>query len=276
MIKYIHKDIICQDNSRQHDIVNEGLIDIHCHCLPGLDDGPVSIVESMTLCNKLIDDGIVTVVATPHQLGRYTGRNEPESIRKITKKINEELENNRQSLKILPGAEVRLDERICRYLVNDKILTLGDNGKHILLELPQEVFINIEPLFTELKSMGIQTVIAHAERITALTAQPMVLRRWMEKSVCLQITASSLLGKFGREIERTSWDLLFSGSVTLVASDAHDLELRRPCMRQAFECIKRYVGEESARKVCIENPSRIIAGMGIDPVCVYDRLEAKR
>ncbi|MEJ2648489.1 MAG: hypothetical protein P8016_08810 [Sedimentisphaerales bacterium] len=276
MIKYVNNDLAYREHPHSDDTANHGLVDIHCHCLPMLDDGPASVAESIALCNKLSDDGIATVVATPHQLGRYTGRNHPELIRKTAEKMNEQLENSRQPLKILPGAEVRLDERICRFLANDKILTLGDNGKHILLELPQEIFINIEPLFAELASLGIQTVIAHAERITALTTHPGILRRWAEKSVSLQITASSLIGKFGRDIERTSWDLFFSGLVALVASDAHDVELRAPCMRKAFDCIKHYVGEECARRVCIENPLRIISGMKIEPVGAYDRLEAKR
>ena len=141
--------------------------------------------------------------------------------------------------------------------------------------MPQEVFINIEPLFTELGSMGVRTIIAHIERITVLTAQPMILRRWIEKSVFLQITASSLLGKFGKDVARTSWELLFSGSAAIVASDSHDIKLRRPCMTEAFECIRLYAGEEIARKVCIENPSQIIAGKDIETAALYERLASK-
>ncbi len=250
--------------------------DIHCHCLPGLDDGPVTMSESLTLCRKLVEDGIATVAATPHQLGRFEGSNEADKVREAVHNLNEMLKNNGIPLKIVPGGEIRVDERICELLEDDKIMTLANNGKHILLELPCQVSVDITPLLTALASMGVQCVISHVERIAPFVAKRQTLLTWLDHSAHVQITASSLLGDFGSEIQRIAWYFLTSGWVTLVATDSHDMNVRRPRMKAAFEHISTWLGEDLARLVCIENPSRVINGQDILPVSFYNQLEADR
>ena len=254
----------------------EKFTDIHCHCLPGLDDGPATMAESLALCRRLAAEGIATVVATPHQLGRFEGCNEAARVREAVGALNESLGNSDIQLKVVPGGEVRVDERICELLEVDKILTLADGGRYILLELPYQVFIDIEPLLTELASMGIQSVISHAEKIAALATQHQVLLRWLEHSAHLQITASSLVGDFGLEVQRAAWHFLTSGWATLVATDSHDINFRRPKMRVAFEHISSRLGKDLAHLVCIENPSRVVNGQDILPVSLYNQQEADR
>ncbi|MFB0554262.1 MAG: tyrosine-protein phosphatase [Phycisphaerae bacterium] len=254
----------------------EKFTDIHCHCLFGLDDGPATMAESLALCRRLVKENIATVVATPHQLGRFDGCNKAANVREAVNDLNKALRNSDVPVKIIPGGEVRVDERVCQFLEADKILTLADGGKYILLELPYQVFIDIEPLLIELASMGIQLVISHAEKIASLATQHQIILRWLEHSAHLQITASSLLGDFGPEVQRAAWYLLTSGLATLVATDSHDTNLRRPQMRAAFGRISNKLGEDLARLVCIENPSRVINGQDILPVSLYDRPEVER
>jgi len=250
--------------------------DIHCHCLPGLDDGPATMAESLALCRRLAAEGIATVVATPHQLGRFEGCNEAARVREAVRSLNEALKNSDVPLKVVPGGEVRVDERVCELLKADKILTLADGGRYILLELPHQVFIDIEPLLTELASMGIHSVISHAERNAPLATQHRVLLRWLEHSAHLQITASSLVGDLGPEVQKTAWHFLTSGLATLVATDSHDTNGRRPRMRAAFGRISARLGKDIAHLVCIENPSRVINGQDILPVSLYKQQEADR
>ncbi len=254
----------------------EKFTDIHCHCLPGLDDGPATMAESLALCRRLVKEGIATVVATPHQLGRFEGCNGTMSVRKAVCSLNEELTSSGIALKVVPGGEVRVDERICHLLEADKIMTLADGGRYILLELPNDVFIDIEPLLTELASMGIHSVISHAEKNVSLAIQPRLLLRWLEHSAHVQITASSLVGDSGPKVQRTAWRFLTSGWATFVATDAHDTNIRRPQMRAAFRCIGKKLGEDIARLVCIENPSRAVNGQHIVPVSLYHQQEADR
>ena len=104
------------------DFSQENYIDIHCHCLHGLDDGPGTMSESVELCRALSEDGITTVIATPHQLGQFSGCNRSDQVREAVLVLNEELKRNDISLKVLAGADVRLDERICQLLEEDNLI----------------------------------------------------------------------------------------------------------------------------------------------------------
>ena len=233
-------------------------VDIHCHCLYGVDDGPATKAESLALCRGLVDDCVSEVIATPHQLGRFSGCNESAQIRESVFILNEELKSNGIALTVRPGGDVRVDERICHLLEADKVLTLADGGRYILLELPHEIFIDIEPLLVELSSLGIQAVISHPERHPVLAKRPNVLGKWLARSAHLQITSASLLGEFGPMAQRAAWDFLSSGWACLVATDSHNLDTRRPRMKAAFQRISIKLGQAVARLVCIENPLRIL------------------
>ena len=238
-------------------------VDIHCHCLAGVDDGPATMAEALALCRGLTDDGVSVVVATPHQLGRFSDCNEASQIRDAVSALNEQLRCNEIPLNVMPGADVRVDERICQLLDADRILTLADGGKYILLELPHDIFINIEPLLVGLASMGIQAIISHPERHRVLAKQPNLLLNWLAGGVYLQVTAGSLLGEFGPGVQKAAWHFMASGWVSFVATDAHNLYGRRPLMRAAFERIGTRLGKAVARQVCIKNPLRVLEGKDI-------------
>lgn len=242
-------------------LIGGGYVDIHCHCLPGIDDGPDTVSESLALCRALVDEGITTVIATPHQLGRYSGCNGAASVREAVSVLNDQLQRNDIALSVMPGADVRVDERICQLLQADKILTLADGGKYILLELPHEILIDIEPLIIDLASMGIKSIISHPERHPGLVKKPEMLFKWLRSSLAYsQITAGSLLGDFGSSAEKFAWQLLSSGLVWLVAGDCHDLEGRKPCISAAFGRISDRFGEAVAKLVCGDNPLRVLNG----------------
>jgi len=250
-------------------------VDIHCHCLPAVDDGPSTISESLDLCRAMADDGITRVIATPHQLGRFNGFNEAVHIRQAVCQLNKELEIADIALTVIGGADVRVDERIPQLLKSGHILTLADGGKYILLELPHQVFIDIEPLLDELLSMGIQSVISHPERHVVLANQHEVLLKWLEYSAYLQITAASLLGEFGLMAQKAAWHLLSSGYVSLVATDAHHANERGPRMSAAFERIRVKLGRDVARLVCIENPQKVLNGEDLETVLPRKSREMK-
>ena len=263
MIRYT-SDNLTEPKKTVHERFGEQLfVDIHCHCLPCIDDGPANISDSFDLCQALVKDGITKVIATPHQLGRFDGCNDASQIRNAVSILNKELKRSNISLVVMPGGDIRVDERICQLLETDKILTLADNGKYILLELPHQIFIDIEPLLVELTSLGIQAIISHPERNIILAQQPQILLKWLEHSAHLQITAASLLGDFGIMAQKAAWRFLSSGSASIVATDAHDLNFRRPRMKTAFEHISTKLGETIARLVCIDNPLRVLQGNDI-------------
>jgi protein-tyrosine phosphatase len=240
--------------------------DIHCHCLPGMDDGPSDEAASLVLCRALVEDSITTVVATPHQLGRYDGSVDAPRIRQAVAALNERLVQAGIPLTILPGADVRLDERIVSLLQSDKILTAADGRKYLMLELPHDVFIDPRMLVTQLVRIGIRTVITHPERHEFLAERPHYVEQWAALELCLQITAASFLGEFGSLSEQAAWAFLDEPLPVVVATDAHNTHGRAPRMNRAYQLIAQRRGREAADIVCIENPKRLVAGQDLLPL----------
>jgi protein-tyrosine phosphatase len=123
--------------------------------------------EALDLCRGLVNDGVTTVVATPHQLGRYDRGNEADAVRQAVAALNRTLMVEGVPLKVLPGAGVRLDERICALLDEGRILTVADGVAYLLLELPRETFIDPLPLLRRLTDRGVRPIITHPERNTS-------------------------------------------------------------------------------------------------------------
>lgn len=155
---------------------------------------------------------------------------------------------------------MRLDERIPQLLRSDAVLTVADGRRYLLLELPHEVFIDPEALLRELASMGVTAIITHPERHTHLARHPEHVRRWVEHGPCLQITAGSFGGDFGRQSQAAAWAFLHTPMPILVAADAHDTRGRAPRMSEAYSLLAQQFGYIVADILCVENPRRVIEG----------------
>ncbi|HWA48174.1 MAG TPA: CpsB/CapC family capsule biosynthesis tyrosine phosphatase [Dongiaceae bacterium] len=233
-------------------------VDTHCHVLPGVDDGPRSMSDSLSLCRALIADGFTDVIATPHQLGRWDGSNAPIAIRAGVAELQAQLNKARLPLSVHAGAEVRLDERIPQFLGAGKILTLADQGIYLLLELPLGLSVDPAFLVPYLTRTGAKLVLAHAERYDSLVASDALLETWVRQGAAIQVNAPSLCGDDAEA--QAAWRWMQKGWVAVVATDAHSTNTRRPRMTEALEVIVNRLGEDVARRVCIENPARILEG----------------
>src|SRR3972149_3025321 len=188
MIQSVNDSLTETEKIRRDTFGQRKYIDIHCHCLPAVDDGPATMSDALTLCRALADDDIETVIATPHQLGRFDNSNSAAKIREDVSKLNEELKSSGIDLTVMPGGDVRVDERICQLIETDKVLTLADGGRYILLELPHKIFIDIEQLLIDLSHLGIQAVISHPERHPVLEKEHKTLMKFIDQSAYLQVT----------------------------------------------------------------------------------------
>lgn len=233
-------------------------VDIHCHCLPGVDDGPATLDDAVALCRALVADGITTAIATPHQLGRYDRRNAGAEIRAAVAALREALARLAVPLAVVPGADVRVDERLPELLDAGHVLTLGDTGKYVLLELPHETYIDPLPLIRLLVARGIRPVVSHPERHEHVSKRPQLVVPWLKHGAVLQVTSGSLVGEFGASAERCAWELMHSAAVAFVASDAHGATKRPPRMTAALDLIGRRLGKAAAGRVCVENPARVL------------------
>lgn len=245
-----------------------GLVDMHCHCLPGLDDGPATTAQAVQLCAESRKDGVETVMATVHQLGRYDLSVTAAMIRRAVGELRWALAEAGVPLRVVAGADVRIDERLGQLIDDDLIMTLADGGKYVLVEFPRDVCVDVLPLVEDLKARGITPVLSHPERHGYLGNQTAIMLSWMRAGMVFQVTAGSLLGRFGIAAEREAWGLLEAGWVSLVASDAHDCVRRRPMLGIARERIAERCGAWVAERVCGENPRRILEGR---PLAVVGR-----
>src|SRR5262245_47968493 len=237
------------------------VVDVHCHILPGVDDGPQDLNESVALARMLVEEGVTDVIATPHQLGRWDGANTGPQVRQAVAEFQDDLNKSSIPLRIHPGGEIRLDERVPALLRSERVLTLADNERWLLLELPPSVAIAPKPLAAYLRQSGAGIVLAHAERYDCLSADANSAAAWIDEGIALQVNAASLLGGSGERARQAAWSWLERGWVSIIASDAHSTNTRRPRLAEALDAIVRRSGQDTAFRVCIDNPSRVLEGL---------------
>jgi protein-tyrosine phosphatase len=239
------------------------MIDIHAHILPSIDDGPETIEESIELCKVAENDGIKTIVATPHSKdGVYETKSV--EILKAVDTLNSQLEENRIDVKVLPGAEIHISEGLVESIKSGDVLTINNGGKFILFELP---FVFIPPgtdkFIFNLKSNGIVPIIAYAERITAFQRKPELVDQLVKIGARVQINAHCLTKRANPGERKCAEWLLKNRLVHFIASDVHSLDGRPPILSKALKNATRIVGEEEARALVCRNPELIINGLDI-------------
>jgi protein-tyrosine phosphatase len=234
-------------------------VDIHCHLLPGLDDGPSVLDEALAMAEMAMADGLGTIIATPHQLGNFA-RNSATMIRAAADAFQQRLDQRRVPLRVLPGADVRIEPDLVRKIRSGEVLTLGDRRRHVLLELPHDVYVPLDRLLAELRAARLIGVLSHPERNHGILNQPGVLRPLVERGCLLQVTAASLTGTFGTHVQTFSESLIEQGLVHFVSTDAHGTKARPPMLTAAFERVAELAGRETAVDLCCRHPATVVAG----------------
>lgn len=208
------------------------MIDIHCHVLPGIDDGPRDLGESIALARVAEADGTTVLVATPHV--SYTHPNDSETVRDGVARVNEALQEEGIAVEVRPGAEVA--HQMLGRLDDDELiaLTLG-GGPNLLLEAPlAAVGGELEDAVGHVQSLGLGVVLAHPERCPSFHRDPDRLARLVDAGVVTSVTAASFSGGFGGTVRRLTAELAGRGLVHDAASDAHDAKRRPPLLRSAL------------------------------------------
>ncbi|GED93376.1 exopolysaccharide biosynthesis protein [Lentilactobacillus buchneri subsp. silagei] len=240
------------------------MIDLHCHLLPGVDDGSKSMDISLKLANDAVRDGIDYALLTPHHMnGVYL--NHKKAVIQQTQEFQVELDRHKISLKVFPGQEVRINGDLLTALDQDDILFADEGGQYLMLEFPNDDIPNYTSnMIYELMQRGIIPVIVHPERNTKIMKQPDILYDLLNKGCLSQITAGSYVGIFGHKVQKFSKQLIQSGQVYIFASDAHNLPNRKYEMTNAFAKLGNEFGNDYVSKFS-ENAKRIINGDNILP-----------
>jgi protein-tyrosine phosphatase len=240
----------------------QAFVDIHCHILPALDDGPSGWEQSLAMAEMAAADGFAAIVATTHQLGNYA-KNSAAIIRSHVSQFQFLLRQRGIALNVLPGADVRIDPDLPGKIKSDQVLTLADRRKHVLLELPHEVYISLDPLLAALRTAGLTGILSHPERNQGILNQPNVLFKLAEQGCLFQVTAGSLLGMFGAKIQKLSESMIEQGLVDFIATDAHGTNSRVPILSSAFDRVVELANCDVAVNLFCHNPSCVAAGMPV-------------
>jgi protein-tyrosine phosphatase len=235
------------------------MIDIHCHILPGLDDGADSVEIACSMAEMAIADGITHVIGTPHASPNF--KFVPELVKQRRDEIQARFEGR---LILATGCDFHLSfENLQEIRQNATRFTL--NQKNFLLVEFADYSIPpaLDQALHELQLAGLRPIITHPERNPLIRAQPARLFKWLRQGCYVQVTAQSLLGQFGSAAREMSEKWLDAGAVHFLASDAHNLTSRPLRLREAFDHVAKTRGEDVARALLIDNPLAVFEGRPI-------------
>lgn len=233
------------------------VIDLHCHILPGLDDGAADLSVSLTMARAQVDQGVSVVACTSHILpGLY--HNSGSAIRQATKELQEILDQEGISLRLVTGADVHMTSDFVAGLRSGKLLSIADS-RYVLVEPPHHTAPpQLEDFFFNLVVAGYVPVLTHPERLSWVPSRYETIKRLVRSGVWMQVTAGSFTGAFGRNALYWAERLLDDGCVHLIASDAHDTERRPPDLAVGHEFVAKRVGAEEAQRLVLTRPMGIL------------------
>ncbi len=232
------------------------MIDIHHHLLFGLDDGPQDIELSLAMVAAAAENGITHIACTPHANARWSF--DPEVNRQKLSEI-EARSNGKVTLGL--GCDFHLSyDNIEDALKNRSKYTI--NGKQYLLVEFADLMIppSMNDAFYEMMVAGLQPIITHPERNLTIQRHPERMKEWLRQGCLVQVTASSLTGRFGRTAQSLAMQFLERDWVHFLATDAHNLESRPPRLREAYEVVAKRFGKDTAERLCVTNPRAVFYG----------------
>jgi protein-tyrosine phosphatase len=236
------------------------MIDIHHHLLPGLDDGARSLDISLAMVEMAIADGITHIACTPHASHHYYF--DPEKNATLFAQLQDAVQRRfGEQITLGLGCDFHLmfdniedaQRHPTRYTIN------GHN--YLLVEFPDSAISpNTPQTFYQLSLSGMTPIITHPERNPILARQPERMAEWLKAGALIQVTASSLAGRFGQTAERAATWLLDHQWVHFLATDAHNTQSRPPRLRAAFDFVAQQYGLATAARLCIANPRAAFYG----------------
>ena len=237
------------------------MIDIHCHLLPGVDDGAADEETALAMCRLAAAKGTTDIVATPHANHKFD----------FSAERNQELRRRLQEMagplpRIHLGCDFRLSYDNIEAALSDPSRFTINGGRHLLVEFSDQMISQgTSEVFARMGQAGLTPIITHPERNHLLRQHQSRLAVWVERGCLMQVTGQSLLGAFGSGARDAAISLIQAGLVHIIASDGHDVEKRPPVLAESHAFVVDRWGEEKARQLFLENPQAVIEGRLITP-----------
>jgi protein-tyrosine phosphatase len=253
-----------------------GMVDIHGHWLPGIDDGAKSLEMALRMGRIAVEDGITTVLATPHHKnGVY--ETFAETVREEVASLRSVFESEGIELDVLPGSECHLVPELPRELAEGHAMTVADRKKAVLVELPvHSIPMGATTILEEILGLGLTPVIVHPERNSALARDPDRLADWVSLGCLAQVTARSCIGKFGDRAQYAAKEMVTRGMIHFVASDTHRDKRRVPDMSFGRSVIEKWTTPGVGKLLAETYPRDLVLGREIQTEALDDALPRRR
>lgn len=241
----------------------EGLVDIHVHILPGLDDGAKTRDDAIAMTAIAAKHGTSRIVATPHvdPLRLRHGSRQVKTIKEEVDSLKESIASCGLSVQVMPGMEIAIAPDLVGYLDRGEVIPVADAGKYVLVEFPFQMIPSYaeEEIFN-MAANGYIPIIAHPERNASVIHNPNVLIPFLKAGALAHVNADSLTGREGQRPRKTAEILLSHGLAHIIASDGHSSTSRRPRLDLAFEIAASLMGKDEALKTVRDTPLAIALG----------------
>lgn len=237
------------------------MIDIHHHLLYGIDDGPKDIDSSVAQAEAAAADGITHIVCTPHanEVFDFSPEMNQERLAAIRERIGDKL-----TLGL--GCDFHLSRENIEDALNSPTKYTINQGRYLLVEFAEFMIPrDIDHTFYEFNLRGMRPIITHPERNPILQREPQRLTEWMRAGCLVQVTAASLGERFGRRAQAVVWEMLERDWVHFIATDAHNLDGRKPCLSDAYQAVVKRMGAPTANRLCMENPRAAFENRDLGP-----------
>lgn len=236
------------------------MIDLHCHFLPGVDDGPKLMSESIGLVEAAVANGITATALTPHvHPRRYP--NTCSTLQQTFADFKQVLRDKGIPLQLFLAGEVRLSPESLTLFMEDEVPFFGevDGYRIVLLEFPHDIIpVGSQQFVAKLLDMKIRPLIAHPERNKAVMNAPDKILPFVDMGCWLQLTAGSLTGHFGKMAQKVALRLLEDEQVWILATDAHNMQHRPPDLAGGRDVVTNLLGTRLAKQMVIDRPARIL------------------
>lgn len=232
-------------------------IDMHCHCLPGIDDGAATMEESLQMLQTAYADGIRKVIVTPHFHHRR-GHVPKEVIIQKLAELQDAVRGSCPDMELYPGNELYYSSKLPELLAEEQVCTLA-SSKYVLIEFsPEKEFAEMRNALVNVQSQGVWPILAHIERYLCLVNKPQLAEELAEMGVYLQVNADGVLGNYGRKEKKLIKKMFSYDLISFVASDAHDTEHRKQELSAAAEYVRKKYGDDVAEKCFCRNQQMVI------------------
>jgi len=236
------------------------LVDMHCHLLAGLDDGPRTMDEALEMCQLAHADGVRLMAAGAHQNERYPEVT-PDRIRSAEKELTAALKAKGLAMTVFPCAEVMAHPETGRHWREGQLLSVADKNQFMLLEMPHRVFVDLLPTVRSLGKAGIRAILAHPEREKVYLHEAGTIEAMIEAGCLVQVSSGSVTDPENESDRKALKSWFQRGIVHVLGSDGHSPRRRLPLLSAAYREITNWVGPAQADRIASTNGMAVVHGL---------------